>query len=46
MRLSAWIRESKAGNTFMSGQVSEPYDGGTTSAPVETITNMKDDVPF
>jgi uncharacterized protein (DUF736 family) len=46
MRLSAWIRESKAGNTFMSGQVSEPYEGGTTSAPVETITNMKDDVPF
>ena len=52
MRLSAWLRESKSGVTYMSGQMSEPYDGPKTnnqSAPQEPtakIEDLKDDIPF
>ncbi len=52
MRLSAWLKESKSGVTYMSGQMSEPYDGAKTntqSAPQEPITefkDLKDDIPF
>ena len=52
MRLSAWLKESKAGNTFMSGTMSEPYDGGASNeqtkqeVPVTNVIDMKDDVPF
>jgi len=50
-RLSAWLRQDKNGNSYMSGQMSESYDASAASAtesngPVETITDMKDDVPF
>jgi len=52
MRLSAWLKESKAGNTFMSGTMSEPYDGPKTNnqssqeVPVANVEDMKDDIPF
>ena len=27
LRLSAWINETKAGNKYMKGSISEPYNG-------------------
>lgn len=51
MRLSAWLRDSKNGVTYMSGQMSEPLDnqsaGQSVQKPVEkSIDDFKDDVPF
>ena len=42
LRLSAWIRESKSGLKYLSGQASEPLNKGSVSnASVEG-----EDVPF
>ncbi len=42
LRLSAWIRESKSGLKYLSGQASEPLNkGGVSNASVEG-----EDVPF
>ena len=52
MRLSAWIRESKSGISYLSGQMSKPYEGGSSNgqakqeAPVAKIEDIKDDIPF
>tara|TARA_R110000868_G_scaffold391743_1_gene662002 strand:- start:329 stop:571 length:243 start_codon:yes stop_codon:yes gene_type:complete len=43
MQLSAWIRESKAGTSFLSGQMSEKFNGQSQPQAVEKMT---DDVPF
>jgi len=49
--LSAWVRESKAGTTYMSGQMQEPYNADNTNAPKETVApksfdDIASDVPF
>lgn len=31
LRLSAWINETKAGNKYMKGSISEPYNGEKTT---------------
>jgi uncharacterized protein (DUF736 family) len=41
-QLAAWIRESKNGNKFMSGTISEPYKPKEESAPALE----GEDVPF
>lgn len=42
LRLSAWIRESKSGLKYLSGQASEPLNKtGTSNASVEG-----EDIPF
>ena len=51
MSLSAWVRESKAGATYMSGQMQEPYVPENSNAPKETVTpksfdEIASDVPF
>jgi len=51
-RLSAWLKESKAGATYMSGTMSDPYNGSKTNnqssqeVPVAKVEDMKDDIPF
>jgi len=51
MKLAAWIRESKAGVAFLSGQMSEPYNGGSSDnhAPREVAKSVEEvvsDIPF
>ncbi len=51
MRLSAWLRESKNGVTYMSGQMSEPLDNQSSNQPMQqqeskSIDDIKDDIPF
>ena len=51
MRLSAWLRESKNGVTYMSGQMSEPLDNQSSNQPMQqqepkSIDDLKDDIPF
>tara|TARA_R110000751_G_scaffold135903_1_gene238859 strand:+ start:631 stop:897 length:267 start_codon:yes stop_codon:yes gene_type:complete len=51
MSLSAWVRESKKGDTYMSGQMQEPYVPDNSNAPKETVApksfdEIASDVPF
>ena len=51
MSLSAWVRESKSGTTYMSGQMQEPYVPDNSNAPKETVApksfdEIASDVPF
>jgi hypothetical protein len=44
-RLSAWIKESKNGNKFMSGAVGEASPS-QQQAPQQQAPQFEDDVPF
>tara|TARA_R110000868_G_scaffold147104_2_gene368282 strand:- start:1647 stop:1913 length:267 start_codon:yes stop_codon:yes gene_type:complete len=50
MSLSAWVRTSAKGVTFLSGQMSEPYNATnvniTNVAPKETVAAVSEDIPF
>lgn len=35
LRLSAWLKESKAGRKYINGSVSEPYNGGKSKKQSE-----------
>tara|TARA_R110000803_G_scaffold132256_1_gene199459 strand:+ start:1464 stop:1706 length:243 start_codon:yes stop_codon:yes gene_type:complete len=43
MQLSAWIRESAKGVSFLSGQVSEKY---VPNEVPQSVAEVKDDIPF
>ena len=48
MRLSAWIRESKTGNKYMSGQIQpkrEATPADTRQAP-PSLDDFEDDLAF
>ncbi len=47
LELAAWIRKSAKGTTYMSGQVSEPWQGNKQDfqAPQKSET-FEDDIPF
>jgi uncharacterized protein (DUF736 family) len=44
LRLSAWIRESKSGLKYLSGQASEPLNKKGTGLPNASVEG--EDVPF
>lgn len=49
MRMSAWIRESKTGNKYMSGQVQPKRDAKASdikNEPPVNIDDMEDDMPW
>jgi hypothetical protein len=45
LRLSGWVRKSKAGVTYVSGTVQE-VQAQESSVPDKSFEDMKDDVPF
>ena len=49
MRMSAWIRESKTGNKFMSGQIQlkrESNGANLNHEPPTSFDDMEDEMPF
>lgn len=49
MRMSAWIRESKTGNKFMSGQIQhkrESNGANLNHEPPRDFDGMEDEMPF
>lgn len=49
MRMSAWIRESKTGNKFMSGQIQpkrESNGANLNHEPPRDFDDMEDEMPF
>ena len=49
MRMSAWIRESKTGNKFMSGQIQPKRESNVSNLnhePPTSFDDMEDEMPF
>ena len=44
--VGVWKNVSKAGKTYMNGQLQAPYDGGGTSGDYPSRDSVSDDVPF
>lgn len=42
LRLAGWIKQTKAGDTYLSLALSEPREGGMTARPQAN----NDDIPF
>ena len=45
-RLAAWVKESKAGNKFVSLAVTPKEEKKAETKPAGRIADMQDDIPF